>query len=513
MRTSIKTFTASVLAAAALLPSSPAFATDKWVTGYYAGWHWNKFDYQAPDYVDMSTMTHFVFARVMPGTGTAAGTVVQEAGHDWYDPTKGPAKKETPARTVEQYLIDKAHAAGKKALIMLGGEGANAGFEASTANATVRAQFVQNLVNYMVARGYDGIDVNWESILLSDTTNWTRLEALLSELRTAANNTPEFTAKGGIIITYPASFLNAIYDNATSHHVTVAGLVDQFNVMSYGMAWYGTDWDSTFFAPIDGHTTRRPLSIKSTVQKYVDAGIPRSKIGMGIGLYGVSYQPSITQPDQATGSSSSVVSVYDEQWNWAMLNKHGYLDTGTYFWDTTAKMGYRTYGTSGYTPPLRTTTTSGYVSYEDPSSIAAKGTWAHSTAAGEGVAGTIVWLVNFGTTNRLNNPMMVEVKKAFIDPNATAAPIPSPQLTASYEETGRWGNYYCAKLIVANAGPVTAYDWTVSLQIQGTLDGTWGEVESMTQSGSTLTVKGALKNDFNDIVPGDSYKGAGFCAY
>ena len=511
MKFSIKTFTASVLAAAALLPYSPAYATDKWVTGYYAGWHWNKFDYQAPDYVDMSTMTHLVFARVMPGTGTAAGTVVQESGHDWYDPTKGPGKKDTPARTVEQYLIDKAHAAGKKALIMLGGEGANAGFEDSTANSTVRAQFVQNLVSYMVARGYDGIDVNWESIALSDTTNWTRLENLLSDLRTAANNTPEFTAKGGIIITFPASILNTNYQNATSHHVTVAGLVDQFNVMSYGMGWYGTDLDSTYFAPIDGHSYTRPYSIKSTVQKYVDAGISRSKIGMGIGLYGMSYAPPITQPGQATAGYTNVFSHYDELWNWAKLNKHGYLNNGTYVWDNTAKMGYRTYGSSGYTPTDRTTTTSGYVSYEDPSSIAAKGTWAHSTATGEGVAGTIVWLVNFGTTNRLNNPMMVEVKKAFIDPNATAAAIPSPQLTASYAHTSTWNNGYCARITVANAGPVTAYDWTVSLQIAGTVYGSWGGA-TITQSGNTLTVTSLSRNDGNDIVPNDTYSGITYCA-
>jgi GH18 family chitinase len=511
MKFAIKTFTASVLAAAALLPYSSAYATDKWVTAYYAGWHWNKFDYQAPDYVDMSTMTHLVFARVMPGTGTAAGTVVQESGHDWYDSTRGPGKKDTPARTVEQYLIDKAHAAGKKALIMLGGEGANTGFEDSTANSTVRAQFVQNLVSYMVARGYDGIDVNWESIPLSDTTNWTRLENLLSDLRTAANNTPEFTAKGGIIITFPASILNTNYQNATSHHVTVAGLVDQFNVMSYGMGWYGTDLDSTLFAPIDGHSSTRPYSIKSTVQKYVDAGISRSKIGMGIGLYGMSYAPPITQPGQATAGYTNVFSHYDEHWNWAMLNKHGYLNNGTYVWDNTAKMGYRTYGSSGYTPTDRTTTTSGYVSYEDPSSIAAKGTWAHSTTTGEGVAGTIVWLVNFGTTNRLNNPMMVEVKKAFIDPNATAAPIPSPQLTASYQHTNTWNNGYCAEILVANAGPVTAYDWTVSLQIAGTIFGNWGG-GTVTQSGNTLTVTSLSRNDANDIVPNDTYKGVTFCA-
>jgi cellulase/cellobiase CelA1 len=107
--------------------------------------------------------------------------------------------------------------------------------------------------------------------------------------------------------------------------------------------------------------------------------------------------------------------------------------------------------------------------------------------------------------------MMVEVKKAFIDPNATAAPIPSPQLTASYRHTDTWNNGSCAEILVANAGPVTAYDWTVSLQIAGTIFGNWGG-GTVTQSGNTLTVTSLSRNDANDIVPNDTYKGVTFCA-
>jgi hypothetical protein len=68
-------------------------------------------------------------------------------------------------RSVEKYLVDRAHQAGAKALLMLGGDGSDgAGYLRSTADS-LRPTFVDNLVDYLVAHDYDGVDLDWENCL------------------------------------------------------------------------------------------------------------------------------------------------------------------------------------------------------------------------------------------------------------------------------------------------------------------------------------------------------------
>ncbi|GAA4736141.1 hypothetical protein GCM10023350_19970 [Nocardioides endophyticus] len=112
-----------------------------WVTGYYAAWFWDWL--YPPAKVDMTAMTHFVFGRVAPGGGAPDGS----------------------GKSIEQYLIDKAHAAATKALLMLGGDGADGrGFMLSS-DDVMRAEFVDNIVDYLVAHDHDGVDVDWENCL------------------------------------------------------------------------------------------------------------------------------------------------------------------------------------------------------------------------------------------------------------------------------------------------------------------------------------------------------------
>jgi GH18 family chitinase len=489
-------------------------AAQQWVTGYYGGYAWHLADYQAPQHVDMTAMTHFVFARIGPGGGKsgAPGQVVLGADDAQTKKTRGPG---APDKTVEQYMVDRAHQVGTKALIMLGGEGDNAGFTASTAPA-VRAQFVKNLVDYMVSRDYDGIDVDWEGIDNADTESQSRLEALIAELRTEANARPRYQANP-VIITFPADKLNPNYQKALDHHVRVANLVDQFNIMSYGMAYVGRGWQTTTFAALSDPENRHPLDIARIIQMFVDKGIPRSKIGMGIGFYALAYKPPFSQPGQDTADAPfNAFSVNDVEWNYAQLNKHGYLSNGILAWDANTQMGYRTYQ-GGYTPTTRNTGTTGYISYETPESIAAKGAWSQSTRAGEGAAGTIVWLVNYGTTNGVNNPLMTAVKRAFLDPNATdpgpnpnpdpnpPPPPPPPILSTQLSVTNDWTTGYCASLLVTNSGG--AGEWAVTVPFKDTMSSLWGG--TYTLANGQMTVRGPESR--KTIGEGETRE-VGFCA-
>ncbi|HEU4852801.1 MAG TPA: glycosyl hydrolase family 18 protein [Telluria sp.] len=512
MQKTIKRIAAlSLLACAAAFPlvsSAGNSVTGKWVTGYYGSYFWDNSDYQAPQYVDMTAMTHFVFARIGPGGGQSGGLpgqVMFGGGTAQTSTSVGPG---APTRTVEQYMVDRAHEAGTKAIIMLGGEGDNGGFRASTTDA-VRPAFVKNLLDYMVARNYDGIDVDWEGIPENATQDQVQLEALIADLRTEAAKRPRYQATP-IIITFPAGVLNTNTDKVTPHLVRVAAMVDQFNIMSYGMGWFGSGWDSTTFAPLTGATPTRPVDIKSTIQKYVDAGIPRAKIGMGLGFYGMNYAPPFTQPGQGTDGydMSKTWSVNDVNWNFAALKKHGYLDNGSYVWDEATQTSYRTYA-GGYTPSTRGGMSTGYLSYEDPASIAAKGAWALSTREGEGAAGTIIWLVNYGTTNGVDNPLMHAVKKAFMDPDATEPPPPAPaEMTMDLVITNDWSSGYCGNLVVTNVGGLPARNWSVTkTPFRDTVTSLWNG--AYTQAADSLTVTGASWN--KDAFPGQPIE-VGICA-
>ena len=389
-----------------------AAATGKWVSGYYAGWFW---DMYPPAVVDMTAMTHFIFGRYAPGGGTLGGNPGQVlegagAGHD---------------SSVEQFLINKAHTAGIKALIMLGGAGDGPGFDGSTVNAAVRTTFINNILTRLSAKSYDGVDIDWEENL--DTPQQqSQLVALLTELRAAAANHPHFRPPHApIIITFPGFWTNINFKTVTPWHVAVASLVDQYNLMTYGMADAWPGWQSWHHSALADAQPTHPSSIEASIQEHAAAGIPRSKLGIGIGFYGIYYGGSVTGPRQSIGNSGSQGD--DVENSYARLVGDGAFGQpgGARHWDDLARQSYYSYSPAwnryGNTPI-------GFLSFEDERSIAAKGQWVKDN----GVGGAIIWTINYGCTNSSTgaNPLLAAVKAAFLGsatpPPTTATPSTSP---------------------------------------------------------------------------------------
>jgi len=397
--------------------------TAPWVTGYYAGWFWDQ-EY-APDEVDMSDLTHFVFGRVAPGGGSLGGRpgeIVPGAGsaHD-------PAASPYPGTTVEDHLVDRAHAAGAQALLMLGGDGFDGrGFVASTSDA-VRPVFVRRLVDYLVAHHYDGVDIDWENCLGGEA--WEcgvdigtdeavrRLRALILDVRAEMATRKRYATRPGLI-TMPgyAVSINGLQDGRVERwRASLPWLVDQYNLMSYGVGttWNGGGWNSWFSGALDGESPTTPISIDASIDAYAATGAPRAKIGLGIGFYGVYYGPSITGPRQPT-DHNDVFETDDVALSYTRLAELGYLSHGTRRWDDAASSTYRTYGPGGYVPPaepgLPPRSPAGFLSYEDERSIAAK---ADYVAAG-GAGGTIVWTLNYGALPDGTNPLLDAVGEHFL---------------------------------------------------------------------------------------------------
>ena len=414
-----KSATATVRVAPATIAATP------WVTGYYAGWFWDQM--YPPEEVDMAAMTHFVFGRVAPGGGSlggAPGTVVEGAGTAHRVGIPG-APDDT--RSVEDYLVRRAHDAGIKALLMLGGDGDDGlGFLHSTSDA-VRPTFVRTIVDYLVRHDYDGVDVDWENQLegnaglgISADEARRRLKALIAEIRTEANARPRYQMPNRpIIITFPGYAVSINFlepgGKVEQWQADVANMVDQYNLMSYGIgtAFNGAGWDSWFSGPLFGATGTTPYDLKTSVDAYVATGVPRAKLGIGIGFYGIYYGARITGPRQPT-QGNDIFEINDVALSYAELKRKGYLDNGTYRFDDTAQVGYRSYAQPGYVPANDPgANPAGFLSYEDERSIAAKGQWVRET----GVGGAILWTINYGyLPESRTNPLLAAVKQNFIQP-------------------------------------------------------------------------------------------------
>lgn len=405
--------------ASATVRVTVAAGPSPWVTGYYLGYFWDVM--YPPERVDMTAMTHFVFGRVAPGSGTLLGNpgAVMPGAGTAHDAGLSP----DGVRSVENYLVKRAHDAGRKALLMLGGEGDGNGFLRSTTDA-VRPTFVRNLIDYLVAYDYDGIDVDWEDKLegstevtpaVSATEARRRAMALLRELRVEAATRPRFQGAGrSLVVTFPG-YTVSINDLPPDGRVEqwqadIANLVDQYNLMSYGIgtAWNQAGWFSWFSSPIFGASGTTPRDLATTVAAFEKTGVPRSRIGIGIGFYGIFYGPTITGPRQDT-EHNEIFEVQDVPLRYSELVRLGYLGNGTYHWDAISQVGYRSYANGGFTPPGSGIRPAGFLSYDDPQSIAAKAAWVRQT----GVGGTILWAINYDHMPDGTNPLLAAVKQSF----------------------------------------------------------------------------------------------------
>jgi GH18 family chitinase len=312
-------------------------------------------------------------------------------------------------------LIAKAQAAGVKTIAMLGGAGDGGGWVASTANSSVRSTFINNILDMCVAKDYDGVDVDWEERL--DTVGeQNQLITFLTELRAAAATRPRYQSPNDpFLILFPGYALNLNFPDVPAWNVTVASLVDQYNLMSYSQNWEGSGWDSWFFSALKGHGPSYPSALEGSIQAYVDAGVPRSKLGIGIGLYGNYYFSPITGPRQGP-TGGKMGGGNDNFDTYANFHEKGLFNhpNGTYVWDDQAETGYYT-----YSPPAQYQKASWadvesitMLTTEDLQSIAAKGTWTRAGNCG----GTIIWAINYGYVNTtVGNPPMDTIKTSFLE--------------------------------------------------------------------------------------------------
>ena len=136
--------------------------------------------------------------------------------------------------------------------------------------------------------------------------------------------------------------------------------------MSYDITWNCCGWDSWLWAALKGAAPTHPTSIEASIQAYLDAGVPRGKLGMGLGLYSSGYSSPVSGPRQPMSNHYMWA---DYEGTWARLYRSGLLSDANYRFDSAAQTGYYSYAT----PQTFLGNPVTMIITEDLQSIAAKG--------------------------------------------------------------------------------------------------------------------------------------------
>lgn len=361
-----------------LLALATPMRADLRVTAYYPGYRQS---YLPPSSIDFSAVTHLIHFSVMP---KADGTLNTSANGL------------TPSYSTD--LVARAHAAGSKALICVGGGGSQPGFQGATTTANLTA-FVSNLTNFMATYHYDGVDLDWEPLDDSDAAQFTNL---VNSLRLALDR---FNPRP--LLTVATASQPDLFDS-------LQGAFDQINLMTYDLAGTWPGWVTWFNSPIFDGGYRFPSTgglIPSTdgmVNDFIAAGVAADKLAVGVAFYGVVWSggtgtstggAALPRQGWTTAPSTTAVAYYD------LMST--YFQSNLYHWDTSAQAAYLSLDNAG-------SVNDKFISYDDEHACQAKVSYARNRHLG----GVMIWELGQGyrptQPSGQRDPLLQAIKQAVL---------------------------------------------------------------------------------------------------
>jgi len=363
--------------------AEPARA-DLWCTGYYPGWE--QYSTMPASQIDFTALTHVIHFSLIPNSD---GTL-DSSGNSL-----------TPANCSD--LVSRAHSAGKKALVCVGGGSSQTNFQGATSSSHLSA-FITNLVSFMSACNYDGVDIDWEPLDASDTAQYTDF---VNGLRTALNAISPRPLLAAAIASppTPASLIASLQNQ-----------FDQINLMTYDLSGPYSGWVTWFNAPIYSGGFRFPSTaglVPSTdgmINLVTNAGVARSKLGIGIAFYGDVWAGG-------SGTTTGGAALPRQSWTTAptmtaVAYKRilaNYYQPALYHWDTNAQAAYLSIDNTG-------SNNDKFISYDDERTCQSKVSFARN----RGLGGVMIW--ELGQDHQANqpDPLLQAIKQALATPGATA---------------------------------------------------------------------------------------------
>jgi chitinase len=298
----------------------------------------------------------------------------------------------TTSQTNAAELVQRAHAAGRKALICVGGADSGSGFQGASAPSH-RAAFIVNLIRSMNAGNYDGIDLDWEPVPAADFHQFTNL---VLELRAALDLLPTRKLLTAAVSAYPP--YGDAPDSECKMLAALQPYFDQINIMTYDISGPYAGWVTWFNSPIyDGgwrfpSTERLLPSLDGAVKNFITNGVNPAKLGVGVAFYGDVWIGGM-------GTSTGGVSLPRESWQSPPIVTQlpyseimeTYYKPEFYHWDEKAQAAYL----SLKKPDAPN---GGFVSYDDEHTCGAKISFARQN----GLGGVMIW--QLGQGHRANFP-------------------------------------------------------------------------------------------------------------
>lgn len=330
-------------------------------------------------------------------------------------------------------------------------------FSTMASSAANRATFITSSIQFMRTYGFDGIDIDWEypvddlrGGVAADKAN---LNSLVKEFRSAIDSSG---GGFGLTITTPSSYYYL-------RHFDVAEIskwIDWFNHMTYDLhgVW---DKDSKFLGPnVNSHSNLTEIDISMNL--FWRNNVPASKIAMGLGFYGRSFQlasPSCTKPGclftgpankGACTGAAGILSYSEIQ---AAVNgtaSQRKRATANVVWDKEAAVKYAYWSDQ-------------WVSYDDSDTFKQKIDYAN----GLGLGGMLVWAIDqdsssYDAMNAISGTVGLTNKLLAVKNDGEKSVVTARDLKSDCHLTACSTNPQCPK----NSSPITVQTKPDSLTAQ-----------------------------------------------
>ncbi|KAJ8708357.1 hypothetical protein PYW07_010482 [Mythimna separata] len=248
-----------------------------------------------------------------------------------------------------------------KTLVAVGGwnEG-SAKFSRMAASPALRQNFINSALNMITAHGFDGLDVDWEYPNRRDTVHGV---ADIDNFTTLLRETKEAFSGRGLLLTAAVSAVEAAASQSYDVR-SISRYLDLVNIMTYDM---NGAWD-----PVTGHNapifrgegTNELNTVEQSLKYWIGAGCPPEKISVGVPFYGRTFTLQ-NAAQNGVGASSSGDGI-----SGPFTVTGGFIGYNEFCLKLQTEPWTRRYDASARVPYA--VRDRNWVSYDDPSSIAAK---------------------------------------------------------------------------------------------------------------------------------------------